>query len=152
MTAPTYGEAPPAVLAVREELDAFEQLATRLGAGDRVVLRKPQDTSTPWVWVRSAGGFQLNAQRGAWSRTVQVEFCATGPVGEARELPELFVERVAVLTVTHLASIRARIFQGASWRPRVLDGPFELTDTSRGDDAPVFKQAVRLDVRMHAHV
>jgi hypothetical protein len=149
---PTYLEAPPAVLAIHDELRGFAQLATRLGGAGRVVLRKPADTTSPWVWTRSAGGFPLNAELGGWSRTVQVEVCATAPVGEAQELPELFVERVAGLIATHLASIRAQVFQGASWRPHVLDGPFDLTDTSRGDDAPVFKQAVRLDVRMHAHV
>lgn len=152
MTAPTYVEPPPAVLAVHAELRAFVQLATRLGSVERVVLRKPDDVTVPWVRSRSAGGFPLSAQMGAWSRTVQVEVCATGPVGAGLELPELFVERVAGLIATHLASIRARVFQGASWRPRVLDGPFELIDTSRGVDAPVFKQVVRLDVRMHAHV
>lgn len=150
MSSPLYSEPPPAVLAVHAELGGFEQLTTRLGDAARVVLRKPADTTTPWLWVRQAGGFPLDARLGGWSRTVQLEVCATGPVGS--ELPELFVERVASLAAIHLASIRAGVFAGASWRARVLDGPFDLTDTSRGADAPVYKQGVRLDVRMHAHV
>lgn len=152
MTDPSYAEAPPAVLAVHAELRGFGQLVERMKSADRIVLRKPKSVDDPWLWVRPAGGFPLDAARGAWSRMVQVEVCAVGPVGAAKELPELFTERVAGLVATHLATVRAQLFQGASWRPRVLDGPFQLTDTSRGDDAPIYKHAVRVDVRMHAPV
>lgn len=146
-------EPPPAVLAVLDDLRRFEQLVARVGDVERISTRKPADVTDLWVWPRSAGGFPLNAARGAWSRTVQVEVGAAGPVGPDQELPELAVERVAGLIAVHFASMRrAQVFQGASWRPHVLDGPFDLTDTSRGASAPVFKQGVRLDVRMHAQV
>lgn len=146
-------EAPPAVLAVHDDLRRFEQLVGRVGDVERIGLRKPAAVTGLFVWVRSAGGFPLNAARGAWSRTVQVEVGASRPVGEDQELPELAVERVAGLIVIHFASMRrAQVYQGASWRAHPLDGPFDLTDTSRGADAPVFKQGVRLDVRMHAQV
>ncbi|TKJ25220.1 hypothetical protein [Blastococcus sp. CCUG 61487] len=144
-------EPPPAVLAVLDDLRGFTQLVERVGGADRIGTRKPTDVRGLFVWVRSAGGFPLNAARGAWSRTVQIEVGAAAPV--AQELPELAVERVAGLIAVHFASKRrAQVFQGASWRARPLDGPFDMTDTSRGADAPVFKQGVRLDVRMHAPV
>lgn len=145
-------EPPPAVLAVLDDLQHFEQLVARVGAVDRIGLRKPADVTALFVVVRSAGGFPLNAARGAWSRTVQVEVGASEPVGDGRELPELAVERVAGLIATHFSRRRAQVFKAASWRPHVLDGPFDMTDTRRGDDAPLFKQGVRLDVRMHAQV
>lgn len=155
MTAPVeFAEPPPAVLAVRYDLLQFGQLLTRVGGAQRIVLRKPADVDDLWIWVRSAGGFAIEASRGAWSRTVQIEVGASRPVGPDRELPELATQRVGSLVAAYLTdpSRRARVFQGASWRARYLDGPFELTDTSRGADAPVYKHGVRVDVRMHAHV
>lgn len=154
MTTPAeeYAEAPPAVLAVHDDLTRWPQLVTRVGGTSRIVTRKPKNVDDLFVWVRAAGGFALDAARGGWSRTVQVEVGCSKPVGPSLELPEFAVERVAGLIVAHFTHRRAQIFQGASWRARYMDGPFDLTDTLRGPDAPVFKQGVRLDVRMHAHV
>lgn len=144
-------EPPPAVLVILGALRDWKQLVDRHGADpERIALRKPADTTSPWVWIRSAGGYALSAAHGAWSRLVQVESCATAPV--AGELPELFTERSAASIATYLETAGAGLHQGTSWRARLLDGPNDLTDTSRGNDAPVYKHAVRLDVRLHAPV
>lgn len=145
-------EAPPAVLAVLGYLKRSEQYVARHGGDvDRIGLRKPAELGDQlWTVVRSAGGFPLAAAAGAWSRLVQVEVCAAGPIGD--ELPELATERVAGLAGALLDRARAEVFAGASWRAHLLDGPNDLTDTSRGADSPVWRQAVRVDVRMHAHV
>lgn len=152
MSAPlVLAEPPPAVLIVRDALRSWEQLVGRLGDPERVTLRKPADTTDPWVWVRSAGGFGISAAHGAWSRLVQVEACASRDVDG--EVPELFTERVAASIATYFETVGAGLYQGStSWRAHHLDGPNDLTDTSRGGDAAVYKHAVRLDVRLHAAV
>lgn len=155
MTGPVeteFDEVPPAVLMVLADLRAHAQIAGRVGGAERIDLRKPTSTQGMWLWVRDAGGFAIRADRGAWSRTVQVEVCAGGLIGEARELPELAVDRLASVVIAHYTAMRAAIYAGASWRARYLDGPFDLTDTTRGADTPVIKRGVRLDVRLHAHV
>jgi len=145
-------EPPPAVLIVQDALQGWAQLVTRLG-GDpaRIGLRKPADAKIPWALVRPAGGYGISAAHGAWSRLVQVGCCATEPV--AGELPELFTERVAASIAVYFATVGAGLYRGTtSWVARHLDGPTDLTETSRGADAPVFKHAVLLDVRLHAAV
>lgn len=154
MTAPGLGplldgEAPPAVLIVTTALQQWDQLVELVGM-DRIGPRKPERVTTPWVRVRDAGGYPLDAARGAWSRTVQVEVAATAPF--RRQLPELFTDRVATAIAARFDQARAGLFADASWRARLLDGPTELTDTTRGADVPVYKHGVRLDVRLHAHV
>ena len=145
-------EPPPAVLIVQSALYSWPQLVARLGGdSDRIGLRKPAEVTEPWLVIRSAGGYGISAAHGAWSRLVQVEACATVPVNG--ELPELFTERIAASIATYFETVGGGLYRGTtSWRAHHLDGPTDLTDTSRGADAPVFKHAVRLDVRLHAAV
>lgn len=145
MTAPT--EAVPARLLVATDLKVWSAAGGRVPAA-RIGLRKPDTVAAPWIECRSANGFPISAAHGAWSRLVQVVVCATHPVRD--ELPELLVERIAAGVATWLDLRPAQLHGGTSWRPRVLSGPLDLTDTLRGADDPVHRSAVLVDVRMHS--
>lgn len=115
----------------------------------RCSTRAPADVTSPYATVAATAN-PIEPSAGVWSPMVQVDgWCPKA--GYAGEDPEAVVWRIAAAAAARLSVARNVEHGGIFYSARVTDGPLPGVDTSRGEDAPLYRALIRAEITVHAH-
>jgi hypothetical protein len=111
----------------------------------RVGFESPSDVTTPFVVIQAPGGFSLSGDGVAWSPLIQVDGYAPNTYADARRL----VWRLASEAARILGRSRNVVYETMSYSGRIVDGPLEGVDTSRGTASPLRRCLIRAELKAH---
>lgn len=116
------------------------------GIASRVVFEAPPDVTTPFVVIQAPGGFSLSGDGVAWSPLVQVDgYCAITYPDARKQVWTLAAEAARIL-----GRARNITFETMTYSVRrLVDGPLEDVDTSRGTANPLRRALIRADLAVH---
>jgi hypothetical protein len=110
----------------------------------RVGFEAPSDVTTAFVVIQAPGGISLSGDGVAWSPLVQVDgYCPIS--SNARKL----VWQLAAEAARILGRTRNVAYESMSYSGRIVDGPLEGVDTSRGTASPLRRCMIRAELKAH---
>lgn len=112
----------------------------------RVVFDSPPDVTTPYVVIQAPGGFSLSGDGVAWSPLIQVDsYCAITYPDARKQVWHLVAEAARIL-----GRARNISFETMSYSvQRIVDGPLEDVDISRGTANPLRRALIRATLAVH---
>jgi hypothetical protein len=111
----------------------------------RVVFEAPPDVTTPFVIIQVPGGFSLSGDGVAWSPLIQVDgYCAITYPDARKQVWTLAAEAARIL-----GRARNITFETMSYSARLVDGPLEDVDLSRGTANPLRRALIRAALAVH---
>lgn len=147
MTVTSPGPIPWVPGAIRQLLLADAAFMTE--CGNRLSSRLPSPV-TYCARVRLAGNNSLSGDGVAWSPLVQVEgWCAPEVAGVAD--PEVKAWDIAAKAAVVIGRARNITYQNMTYTARIVEGPLDNVDKTRGESTPLYWALVRAELSAHTY-
>lgn len=129
--------------AVRAVLLADATFSGLIGA-PRVLFEAPPSVTTSFVIIQAPGGFSLSGDGVAWSPLVQVDAYSPITPDARKDVWTLVATAAQVLGRARNIGYESMFYSG-----RIVDGPLEGVDTSRGTANPLRRALIRAELKAH---
>ena len=105
----------------------------------------PSDVTLPFATARTVTNANFPNHGGAWRGVVQIDgWAATGISGTD---PRMLAWNIAAEAGRAFTHVRSHMFEGHRYSMKTIEGPIEApADTSRGQDSPLYRAYVRIEV------
>lgn len=132
--------------AIIATLSGDEEFST--ATNGRIAGRSPSDASSLFVTVRTLTDTAINARAGGWRMVTRITAWIPPATSDSDEDPFLTVWRLASMAAIAFGRLenKQQTYQNAFYGIKILQGPTEEVDDSRGPAAPMYGCSIQLEL------